>query len=45
MALGVLGLLDDMLKIKYKNSQGLKSRYKFLGQIIIGIITLLILIK
>ena len=45
LALGGLGLLDDILKIKYKNSQGLKSRYKFLGQIIIGIITLLILIK
>tara|TARA_B100000902_G_scaffold365235_1_gene385996 strand:- start:1728 stop:2813 length:1086 start_codon:yes stop_codon:yes gene_type:complete len=45
LALGGLGLLDDILKIKHKNSQGLKSRYKFLGQIIIGVITLLILIK
>ena len=38
LSLGILGLLDDILKIKYKNSRGLKSRYKFLGQIIIGII-------
>ena len=45
LSLGALGLLDDILKIKLKNSRGLKSRYKFLGQIIIGIITLLILIK
>ena len=45
LALGTLGLLDDILKIKYKNSRGLKSRYKFLGQIIISVITLLILIK
>ena len=45
LSLGALGLLDDVLKIKFKNSQGLKSRYKFLGQIIIGLITLLILIK
>ena len=33
------------LKLKNKNSSGLKSRYKFLGQVIIGILTLLILIK
>ena len=45
LSLGGLGLLDDILKIKYKNSSGLKSRYKFLGQIVIGVITLLILIN
>ena len=45
ISLGGLGLADDMLKIKYKNSRGLKSRYKFFGQVIIGVITLLILIK
>ena len=33
------------MKIKYKNSSGLKSRYKFFGQIIISLITLFILIK
>ena len=43
--MGLLGLLDDLLKIKYKNSIGLKSKYKFLGQIIIGLITVFILIK
>ena len=35
LSLGSLGLLDDILKIKLKNSSGLKSRYKFLGQLII----------
>ena len=45
LSLGGLGLLDDILKIKLKNSSGLKSRYKFLGQLIIGAIALLILIK
>ena len=45
LSLGALGLLDDVLKIKFKNSRGLKSRYKFLGQIIIGILTLQILIN
>ena len=45
LSLGGLGLLDDILKIKFKNSSGLKSRYKFLGQIIISVITLYLLIK
>ena len=45
LSLGALGLIDDILKIKLKNSSGLKSRYKFLGQIIIGVITFFILIK
>ena len=40
LSLGALGLLDDILKIKLKNSSGLKSRYKFFGQIIIGLLTL-----
>ena len=45
LSLGGLGLVDDVLKIKYKNSSGLKSRYKFLGQIIISLLTLIILMK
>ncbi len=45
LSLGGLGLLDDILKIKLNNSSGLKSRYKFLGQLIISAIALLILIK
>ena len=45
VSLGSLGLLDDILKIKYKNSRGLKSRYKFFGQLIISSLALLILIK
>ena len=45
LSLGGLGLIDDILKIKYKNSRGLKSRYKFAGQLFIGAITLVLLIK
>ena len=45
LALGALGLLDDILKIKFNNSRGLKSRYKFLGQIVISSITLFILVN
>ena len=45
LSLGGLGLLDDILKIRLKNSRGLKSRYKFLGQLIISAIALFILIN
>ena len=45
LSLGGLGLLDDILKIKYKNSSGLKSRYKFAGQLAIGSFTLFFLIN
>jgi phospho-N-acetylmuramoyl-pentapeptide-transferase len=33
---GVIGYLDDYLKIKRKNSGGLPGRYKLLGQTLIG---------
>ena len=33
------------MKIKYKNSSGLKSKYKFFGQLIIGSLTLFFLIN
>jgi len=45
LSLGGLGFIDDILKIKLKNSTGLKSRYKFIGQLIIGIVSLYILIN
>ena len=45
LSLGLLGFLDDLLKIKYKNSRGLKSKYKFLGQLFIGLVTIFILTK
>jgi len=45
IGLGILGFLDDLLKIKQKNSRGLPSKIKFLGQIIIGLIAIFILIE
>ena len=45
LSLGCLGLLDDILKIKFKNSRGLKSSYKFFGQLVISAIALFIIIK
>jgi phospho-N-acetylmuramoyl-pentapeptide-transferase len=43
ISLGLLGFIDDLLKIKKKNSRGLKSKYKLLGQIIISLIAIYIL--
>ena len=40
-----LGFLDDILKIIFKNSRGLKSSYKFLGQLINRCFNFFILIK
>ena len=36
LSLSLLGFADDLLKIKFKNSRGLSSKLKFLGQLIIG---------
>jgi phospho-N-acetylmuramoyl-pentapeptide-transferase len=33
---GVIGYLDDYLKIRFKNAKGLPGRYKLLGQVLIG---------
>lgn len=33
---GVLGFLDDYLKIRMRNSKGVPARYKLLGQTVIG---------
>ena len=45
LSLGALGFIDDLLKIKFENSRGLNSKLKFFGQLIIGLVALLILIK
>jgi phospho-N-acetylmuramoyl-pentapeptide-transferase len=42
---GLLGFIDDLLKIKQKNSRGLNSLLKLLGQIIIGLIAIYILFE
>jgi len=36
--LGLIGFLDDMLKLRYHNKDGIKGRYKIIGQIGIGVI-------
>lgn len=36
--MGAIGFLDDYLKIKYRNKEGLKGRFKIVGQIGLGLI-------
>ena len=45
LGLGLIGFIDDLLKIKFENSRGLNLKLKFSGQILIGGIALFILIK
>ena len=40
-SLGLLGFLDDYLKIKFKNSSGINAKLKFFGQLIISLIAIL----
>jgi phospho-N-acetylmuramoyl-pentapeptide-transferase len=45
ISFGLLGFIDDLLKIKKKNSQGLSSLSKLLGQTIISLIAIYILLE
>jgi len=42
---GLLGAVDDYLKIKYKNSNGISSGKKILFQILLSILAVLLLVK
>ena len=43
--MGLIGFIDDYLKIKKKNKKGLRGRFKIIGQIIIGIVVSYIIIS
>ena len=45
LGLGLLGFVDDLLKIKFKNSKGLNSKLKLLGQLVIGSLAFYVLIE
>lgn len=36
--LGIIGLLDDSIKVFKKNKDGLKGKYKIIGQVVLGLI-------
>ncbi len=43
-SLGLLGFIDDYFKIKFKNSSGINAKLKFLGQLLISLVAILILV-
>lgn len=42
--MGVIGFIDDYIKIFKKNKQGLKAKFKLFGQIVLGLIVGLIML-
>ncbi|MBT8291044.1 MAG: phospho-N-acetylmuramoyl-pentapeptide-transferase, partial [Muriicola sp.] len=36
--MGIIGFIDDYIKIFRKNKQGLKGRFKILGQVVLGLV-------
>lgn len=42
--ISIIGFLDDYLKIKKKNKDGLKGKFKIIGQILIGVIVSYVII-
>ena len=43
-SLGLLGFVDDYLKIKFKNSSGINAKLKFAGQLLISLVAILTLV-
>jgi phospho-N-acetylmuramoyl-pentapeptide-transferase len=43
LATGLIGWMDDYLKVTRRNSKGLKSRHKFLGQLAVGLVAALVI--
>lgn len=42
--MGMIGFLDDYLKVKKKNKEGLRGRFKVIGQIVLGLIVGLVMV-
>lgn len=42
--MGAIGFLDDYLKIKKKNKEGLRGKFKILGQVALGLLVALVMV-
>lgn len=42
--MGAIGFLDDYLKVKKKNKEGLRGKFKVLGQVVLGLAVALVMI-
>ena len=43
--MGIIGGIDDYLKISKKNKEGLKGRFKIVGQIIVGLVVTYVIVE
>ena len=43
--MGIIGSIDDYLKISKKNKEGLKGRFKIVGQIIVGLVVTYVIVE
>ena len=43
--MGIIGGIDDYLKISQKNKEGLKGRFKIVGQIIVGLVVTYVIVE
>ncbi|MFT4737336.1 MAG: phospho-N-acetylmuramoyl-pentapeptide-transferase [Cyclobacteriaceae bacterium] len=42
--LGLIGFLDDYLKIKKKNKEGLRGAFKIIGQVVLGLLVAIVIV-
>jgi phospho-N-acetylmuramoyl-pentapeptide-transferase len=42
--MGLIGFLDDYLKVKKKNKEGLRGKFKIVGQVVLGLIVSLVIV-
>jgi phospho-N-acetylmuramoyl-pentapeptide-transferase len=42
--MGTIGFIDDYIKVFKKNKQGLKARFKIMGQVILGVVIALVML-
>ncbi|MEM6829115.1 MAG: phospho-N-acetylmuramoyl-pentapeptide-transferase [Bacteroidota bacterium] len=42
--MGSIGFLDDYLKVKKKNKEGLRGKFKILGQVVLGLLVALVMV-
>ena len=42
--MGAIGFLDDYLKVKKKNKEGLRGKFKILGQVVLGLVVALVMV-
>ncbi len=42
--MGIIGFIDDYLKVKKKNKEGLRGKFKVIGQVVLGLVVGLVMV-